>query len=277
MAAPMQDCILLMGDSLTQRTDSPGNLQQRMNEAYQRKLDILNRGYGGFNSEWFVPLLPKILARKEDADKVPVIRLVTIWLGTNDSVIGRDQSQSTSRLVSNLEIILDALTSPESPYAVASTPVSIILMTPGPCVVSDMPKENQKYRTAEKHREYRDAVIEVGEKYKALEEENNARLGDRYGWKIATADVWQELMSAAAGDNEQELSSLFIDGVHLSTKGYTVVWDLLARIIKTEFKGRGLDWEDFDDLPRRVPPFTDIDFSNPPSVVDLMALPKIRQ
>ena len=43
------------------------------------------------------------------------------------------------------------------------------------------------------------------------------------------------------------------DGVHLSTAGYTAVWNTLARTIKTELNGRGLDWENFDDLPMRVP------------------------
>lgn len=32
-----------------------------------------------------------------------------------------------------------------------------------------------------------------------------------------------------------------------------MLWDNLSNVIKTEFKGRGLDYDDFDDLPRRVP------------------------
>ena len=43
------------------------------------------------------------------------------------------------------------------------------------------------------------------------------------------------------------------DGVHLTTRGYGVLWKEVTRVIKVDFKGRGLDWEDFDDLPRRVP------------------------
>ena len=43
------------------------------------------------------------------------------------------------------------------------------------------------------------------------------------------------------------------DGVHLTTRGYGVLWKEIEKVIKVDLKGRGLDWEDFDDLPRRVP------------------------
>jgi len=31
------------------------------------------------------------------------------------------------------------------------------------------------------------------------------------------------------------------------------MWDEYTKLVKNEFKGRGLDWEDMTDLPRRVP------------------------
>lgn len=37
------------GDSLTQAW-GPGSLAQRMAEHWLRRLDVLNRGYGGYNS-----------------------------------------------------------------------------------------------------------------------------------------------------------------------------------------------------------------------------------
>lgn len=39
----------------------------------------------------------------------------------------------------------------------------------------------------------------------------------------------------------------------MTTAGYTLLWNKLAEVIKTEFKGRGLDWEDENDLPMRIP------------------------
>jgi hypothetical protein len=43
------------------------------------------------------------------------------------------------------------------------------------------------------------------------------------------------------------------DGLHLTTKGYDVLWREIVRVIKGDFKGRGLDWEDLQDLPMTIP------------------------
>lgn len=63
MAASYTDAIYLLvscgaalvqltwqGDSLTQAW-TPGSLAQRMSEHWLRRLDVLNRGYGGYNSK----------------------------------------------------------------------------------------------------------------------------------------------------------------------------------------------------------------------------------
>jgi hypothetical protein len=31
------------------------------------------------------------------------------------------------------------------------------------------------------------------------------------------------------------------------------MWDEYTKLVKNDFKGRGLDWEDVSDLPRRAP------------------------
>jgi hypothetical protein len=43
------------------------------------------------------------------------------------------------------------------------------------------------------------------------------------------------------------------DGLHLSTKGYNVFWLEYCKLVKGPLKGRGLDWEDLEDCPPRVP------------------------
>ena len=43
------------------------------------------------------------------------------------------------------------------------------------------------------------------------------------------------------------------DGVHLTPLGYELLWKEMSDIILTKFKGRGLDYTDFDDLPQRAP------------------------
>lgn len=46
----MGDELTAQGDSLTQAW-TPGSLAQRMSEHWLRRLDVLNRGYGGYNSK----------------------------------------------------------------------------------------------------------------------------------------------------------------------------------------------------------------------------------
>ncbi|KAG8896057.1 hypothetical protein FRB99_000200, partial [Tulasnella sp. 403] len=51
------DTILLIGDSLTQGGWQEGGFAQRLAYVYARKLDVVNRGLSGYNSEWAMPVL----------------------------------------------------------------------------------------------------------------------------------------------------------------------------------------------------------------------------
>lgn len=43
------------------------------------------------------------------------------------------------------------------------------------------------------------------------------------------------------------------DGLHLSSEGYDVLWTEYGKIVKGEFRGRGLDWEGDEGLVWGVP------------------------
>lgn len=79
------------------------------------------------------------------------------------------------------------------------------------------------------------------------------------------------------------------DGVHLDTAGYSVLWEEYMKIVQHDFKGRGIDPYNMEDLPCRVPWYVgyrirsltyrrreEIDLNRPESVIELMALPLIR-
>lgn len=100
----------------------------------------------------------------------------------------------------NVQSILSALTSSDSPYAVADTPVSIVLITPGPCLPSMFPDPAKKeWCTQDSMRKYRDAVLEVGKEWKSKEaEQATAR-----GWSIETVDAWGSVVGQAGGQAEE--------------------------------------------------------------------------
>ncbi|EEB87708.1 hypothetical protein MPER_14852, partial [Moniliophthora perniciosa FA553] len=92
MAACVQDCIMLFGDSITQGAWDEGGFGAKMTpyilqDVYARKLDVLNRGLSGYNTDWAMPLFKKFLATQEQQKYTPKVRLVVIWFGANDACI----------------------------------------------------------------------------------------------------------------------------------------------------------------------------------------------
>lgn len=45
------------------------------------------------------------------------------------------------------------------------------------------------------------------------------------------------------------------DGVYLSTKGYAVLWTAFDQLVHTKLKGRGLEWNNQQDLPWTLPAY----------------------
>ncbi|WVR07609.1 hypothetical protein IAU60_004651 [Kwoniella sp. DSM 27419] len=276
MAATLNDALIILGDSLTSRQEVPWNLHHCFSDAYRGKLDVLNRGYGGWNTAWIRQLFPKIFAKKEDAGDKPAVRLVTIWLGTNDSVIpGEKQHVPLDEFEANMNFFLDSLTSTSSPYATAHLPeaLNIVLITPtiyDPNTwESDLPAE-KKSRRLDHTRKYKDAVLKLGKEWKSKEKHGS-------GWKIETIDLWEAIVTANKGSEDTNMDHWFNDGLHFTTAAYGILFDKLTKVIKEDFKGRGLDWDDIEDLPFRAPRWEDIDEKRPETVTERMNLPACRR
>ncbi|KAI3629640.1 hypothetical protein MIR68_011075 [Amoeboaphelidium protococcarum] len=101
--------ILLIGDSLTQRSFdvNTGGWASLMANDYARKAQIVNQGYGGYNSEWLRCVIDHLL---QDLYNV---HLVIIFIGTNDAVLPNlpngqsKQHVFVQRYKSNLQFIID--------------------------------------------------------------------------------------------------------------------------------------------------------------------------
>lgn len=79
---------VLFGDSLTQRSFDDGGWGSRLASAYQRKVDVVLRGYSGYTTRWVKPLLPHVFP---EGDPHPPL-LTTVFLGANDAAIAGRQS-----------------------------------------------------------------------------------------------------------------------------------------------------------------------------------------
>ncbi|KAI0702340.1 SGNH hydrolase-type esterase domain-containing protein [Cytidiella melzeri] len=224
MAGYVQDCVLLLGDSITQGSAVPGGIHQQLSDVYQRKLDILNRGFSGYNSRWAIPVFEKVLAKKSARANLPDVRLLTIWFGANDAVEpGGHQHVPLPEYSENLSKLVKMVKSPSSEWYSPET--RIILLTPPPVNTyqwaqflrtCDEPRETSD-RTVERTKTYADAAIEVGKK-------EGVPALNLFG-----------LFWDAAGGEEKNLDKFLSDGLHLTAEGYKLVYDALMECISKEY------------------------------------------
>ncbi|CDO74879.1 hypothetical protein BN946_scf185004.g29 [Trametes cinnabarina] len=61
MTANTQDAIVLLGDSLTELGFNDNGFAAKLANAYVRKLDVVNRGFSGYNTDWIIPVFEQIV------------------------------------------------------------------------------------------------------------------------------------------------------------------------------------------------------------------------
>jgi len=221
MAASVQDVFMLFGDSITQGAWEPGlnGFGQRLSYVYARKLEVLNRGLSGYNTEWGLRVFKKCIA-KSDETNLPKIRVLTIWFGANDACIKPSpQHVPLPKFAYNLTYMINMIKSPASPCYSPTT--RIILITPPPVNTFQRRADLESRvppltldREFEVTKAYADSVREV------------ARSGE-----VALVDVWTALWEAA-GEDEKSLSKFLRDGVHLNAEGYRIMYEALVATIK---------------------------------------------
>lgn len=80
----MRPQFVTFGDSITQRGFEPG-WGSLLANAYQRRADVVSRGYSGYNSRWALQLLDAVFPQPSAAAPPP--RLATVFFGANDAAL----------------------------------------------------------------------------------------------------------------------------------------------------------------------------------------------
>lgn len=78
--------VILFGDSLTQKGWSEGGWCCNVAQLFQRRADVYNRGYGGYNSRWARYLLPHLFPLP-GGNPTSKHFLVVVWFGANDAAL----------------------------------------------------------------------------------------------------------------------------------------------------------------------------------------------
>ncbi|KAI0654748.1 SGNH hydrolase [Cubamyces menziesii] len=226
MAATIQDAIMLLGDSITQGGFENNGFAARLANAYVRKMDVVNRGYSGYNTDWIIPVFEQCFAMQHEQQHVPKVRILAIWFGANDAALPPGpQHVPLARYQSNLVRLIRTVRSPDSPRYSPDT--RIILLTPPPVdpkrwarTVEDTVEDSLQgmfQRKFEVTRQYAEAASDVG-----------AREG------VPVVDVWTDIWEAAGRDMGR-LGEYLWDGLHLNEKGYAVVYDALMSTMAEKY------------------------------------------
>ncbi|KAH8554455.1 SGNH hydrolase-type esterase domain-containing protein [Umbelopsis sp. PMI_123] len=229
----LYDQIVLFGDSLTQ-----GSFETKytgwaasLADAYQRRADVLNRGFSGYTSRWALPIFKQLLPETLDESQRAKIRLMTVFFGANDaSEPWGTQHVPIDEYADNLSKIVQGIQN-------YSSETRVIVIAPPPLNEVQWKARCEEGggvldRSNERAKAYSEAAKDVARKH-----------------NVPYIDLWTEIMKLVTdsgsadeptdftGDKEhnRDLSEFLYDGLHLGAAGCQVLFAALMQTIKLNF------------------------------------------
>ncbi|KAF1841516.1 SGNH hydrolase, partial [Cucurbitaria berberidis CBS 394.84] len=225
------DQFILFGDSITQGDGNPAlgySCFEALQHDYSRRVDIIARGFSGYNTENALAVLPKIFPTPKQAR----VRLVTIFFGANDASLPNTTGQHLPlpTFAQNLKALV------QNPAIQAHANIKLLLITPPPIdewAFDSWDEPGKSARKAEVARAYAEAVVQVGKEL-----------------QVAVANLWSACMVEAgwddkcggwplSGDRRAErsegLARLLTDGLHLSGDGYKILYQEMKKVIAVSY------------------------------------------
>lgn len=189
-------------------------------DRYQRRADVLNRGFSGYNTDWFLRYASTDEG-KADLFQHNGVKLVTIFFGANDAScenLNRRQHVSLGDYTSNIKQIVSLARSN------FGNDVKIVLMSPPP-VCHDGRLRFQKERYKEKATGSLERTLALSGTYaKTLK-------GVANELNLPFLDLWTTMQFTPSGE-EKPWKHYLSDGLHLSAKGNKFVGEALLQSIE---------------------------------------------
>jgi lysophospholipase L1-like esterase len=235
--------IVLLGDSITQMSfSSPSGFGAHLANVYQRRADVLNRGFSGYNTNWILELLrtdeghmdvfgvppppsgnDSSAQNNDEATMTnPAVRMTIIFFGANDS--------SCSKLNARHHVPIDQFKANLKEIAAVAQKACprtklLFMATPPIHHAARLKFQIDRYgpekatgeleRTLELSGKYATAACEVAKSLSA-----------------PCYNIWADMQSSAP---DPEWHGFLSDGLHLSPEGNAFVREGLEKIIREEF------------------------------------------
>lgn len=234
--------LVLFGDSITQHANDQVGfaLAPALQSHYARKMDIVTRGFSGYNTNHAVYTLPEVL----DADnaKSGIIKLIVIFMGTNDAAFNF-QGVPIDTYKANLQKLIDLAKS----YNIKVILVGPTLHGRAECIAaSESQGLDPNFSDTIATRKYADVAAGVA-----------AASG------VPFLDLWyvfQKYGGWSTDDliaNKVPLGELLPDGIHFSPKAYEIYYNELINVI-----GKSYPELKAEELPLYFPSYDGVDFDH---------------
>lgn len=277
MRAPLRPVFLAFGDSITQRGWSPaGGWLARLADLYGRRVDVVNRGYSGyntFNALQLAPLFFPPLVLHDDAPSSaaaaqpsqPPPALVSIFFGANDAALPDGGSKRQHVCLASFEANVEVL----ARAALAAGVASVLLVAPPPVdeparVVANVekgPGYEKPERSNAVAKEYAAAVGRVAAKLATElggaqpQEKQQGAPGACSAHRSASVAF---LDTHAVFSACPEWRGLLSDGLHFSPAGDEAFFEAVVGAIDARFPHLAKD-----AIPYDTPEWFDIDAAHP--------------
>lgn len=236
------DKIILFGDSITQlayNQEFGFCFGAAMQDVYNRRLDVIQRGFGGYNSNHAAVIIDRLI--EHETTKTSKIKLLVVFFGTNDSIVPESASNNSvpvEKFKDNLRRIVSAA---------QGAGAKVILVGPGPFnhyqFDDALGHQFVVDRTTHRAREYCDAAVDVGKELNIPTIPLWHLIMEDLGWK--EGDPIHGLRELPAVN---PLNTYLSDGVHFSGPAYKVFFTNLLKVIKETYPELNPD-----NIPEHLP------------------------
>ncbi|GME70987.1 unnamed protein product [Ambrosiozyma monospora] len=189
-----------------------------LSEAYTGKMDILQRGFGGYTSKHAIQMISGILDEEHDSKPAAEqIKLAYFYFGSNDArLMG---SLGPTKNLEHVPIDQFAGFSRSTVIELLKRDIKVVIMTPGlhnqETYAKTYPEDliTGDYRSNETNLEYVNVLVKLG-----------AELD------VPVVNVYGVFKKSGLSDEE-----LLTDGIHFNSLGYKLVFDALMDTIENEY------------------------------------------